>query len=66
MEEQLCRMLIESKGIIDNFVFIASDSYGTELKEYKDIPIYYNNLIQKDVIIYCQTPFISNLKNLTE
>jgi len=64
MEEQLYRMLIESKGKIDNFVFIASDSFGTDLKEFQGIPIYYNNLIQKDVIIYCETPFVSNLNSL--
>lgn len=60
METELHNLLLQSKGKIDNYVFIASTSYDDKLKEFQGIPIYYTSLIEIGRVMYCISPFYNS------
>jgi hypothetical protein len=41
----------------DNYVFVCSKDFESEITEYKNIKVYYHNWVKEDTIYYMQNPY---------
>ena len=41
----------------DNYVFVCSKDFQSEITEYKNIKVYYHNWVKENSIYYMQNPY---------
>jgi len=62
--EEILNIMLEQAGVIPNYVFLTSTSYGTDLKSFGDVPIYYSKLLATGTILYNDENYLKEHKHL--
>jgi len=62
--EEFLKDMLDAGGIAPKFVFMASTSYGNELKEFEGIPIYYSDKMPIGHILYNDEKYLLEHKHL--